>query len=88
MSMWETEMAREAVLENRVWPRLECDIDTVCSTSRGRWACKIVDLSERGVGIVTTVRLQKGAIVDFNDPRTRAKVVWAEDNRAGLRIIN
>jgi hypothetical protein len=78
----------QVAVENRMWPRQRCEITTICSTLRGRWTCKIVDLSERGLGIEIPTTLQKGAVLDFIDPRTRARVVWAEENRAGLRIIN
>jgi hypothetical protein len=81
-------MEQVSSVENRKCTRLKCDITADCSTFRGRLSCKIVDLSERGLGIVTSAQLQKGAVVNFTDPRTKAQVVWVEENRAGLRIIN
>lgn len=81
-------VALEENRENRVWARLKCDITTDCYAFRDRWACKIIDLSERGLGIVSAAMLQKGAIVNFNDPRAKAQVVWVNGKRAGLKIIN
>lgn len=86
-TMQENEM-QTAVVENRAWPRLKCDIDTYCATFMDRWSCKIVDLSERGLGIVCSTTLRKGSMINFLDPKTKAQVVWVKNNRAGLKIIN
>jgi|WetSurMetagenome_2_1015567.scaffolds.fasta_scaffold20287_2 hypothetical protein len=88
MGTSEETVEQAATVENRRCPRLKCDITAECSTFRGRWSCRIVDIGERGMCIVSDATLQKGAVVNFIDPRTRAQVVWAEGNRAGLRIIN
>jgi hypothetical protein len=79
------------LVENRMWPRIKCQIETQCSAFPHRWDCKIVDLSERGVGIITEMNpknMQKGAVVEFRNPRARAKVIWLKNNRVGLRVIN
>jgi len=74
--------------ENRMWPRIKCDIDTHCVAFPHQWPCKIIDLSERGMGIVSTMKLYKGALINIIDPRTKARVVWLRDNRIGLKIEN
>jgi|WetSurMetagenome_2_1015567.scaffolds.fasta_scaffold00798_4 hypothetical protein len=74
--------------ENRVCSRFKCEVATYCFSSEERWTCKIVDLSERGLGIVSASMLNEGTMVNFTDPETRAKVIWVEENRAGLRIIH
>jgi|WetSurMetagenome_2_1015567.scaffolds.fasta_scaffold00081_26 hypothetical protein len=74
--------------EDRMWPRIKCDIETRCAAFPDQWSCKIVDLSERGVGIVSDTNLKGGVIVDFIDPRIKAQVVWSKENRSGLKIIN
>jgi hypothetical protein len=74
--------------ENRLWRRYKCNIESCCFSRERRWECKIVDLSERGMGIATTSSIKKGTIVNFTDPLTRAMVVWSAENRAGLKIIN
>jgi hypothetical protein len=53
-----------------------------------RWSCKIVDMSERGFGIVTSVKLRKGDMVNIATPEAKAKVVWMDKNRVGLRVCN
>jgi hypothetical protein len=73
--------------ENRTWQRLQCNINTVCYTLKDRWACRIVDLSERGIGIVIASSIQEGTVVNFNNPETRAQVIWSEDNKAGLKVV-
>jgi hypothetical protein len=88
MDTIEESLEQVSTLENRKCPRLKCNIAADCSTLRGLWTCTIVDMSERGMGIVSSSKLQKGSVLDFNDPRTKAQVVWVEENRAGLRFIN
>ena len=88
MNSREENEKRTVVVENRMWPRLKCDIDTYCAAFPDQWSCKIVDLSERGMGIVSSTKLFKGAMVNVMDPRAKAKVIWMKDNRAGLKIIN
>jgi len=73
--------------ESRLWPRLKCNYITECSDAFGnRWACKVVDLSQRGLGIVTSVKMRKGDTLNISDPRTKASVVWVEESRAGLKV--
>ena len=74
--------------ESRLWRRYKCNVESCCFSRAQRWSCKIVDLSERGIGITLTTTIKKGTIVNFTDPLTRAVVVWSADNRAGLKIIN
>jgi hypothetical protein len=75
--------------EERSWSRLKCNYFTKCSNSHGnQWACKIVDISGRGLGIVSAVLLRKGEKISIADPRTHAVVVWVEKGRAGLRVCN
>lgn len=78
----------ESVVETRMWARSKCDYTTDCSERGERWSCRIVDLSERGLGIISARKLSRGAVVNIAEPRTKAQVVWVEENRAGLRIIN
>ena len=73
--------------ENRMWQRIQCNIDSCCYSLKERWACRIVDLSERGIGIVVTSTLTKGTMVNFTEPQTMAQVIWSEENKAGLRVI-
>ncbi len=51
------------------------------------WDCKIVDMSESGLSVATSARLATGNTVTIVRPSIEAKVVWIEDNKAGLRII-
>jgi hypothetical protein len=76
------------VAEDRVWPRLQCDLVTECIAFGRRWPCKIVDLSERGFGIISGVKLRIGDTVNIADPSAKAQVVWAENGRAGLKVFN
>lgn len=73
--------------EARTLARQKCDLETGISVPWGdRWDCKIVDMNERGFGIVTSARLRKGDMVNVEIPKSKAKVVWMKDNRAGLRV--
>jgi hypothetical protein len=88
MNTREGDEMQTMVVENRIWRRSKCDIDTYCAAFPKLWSCKIVDLSERGMGIVSTTNMYKGAVVNFTDLKAIARVVWTKDNRAGLKIIN
>jgi hypothetical protein len=88
MSVLDNRMEQASVVENRMWSRLKCKIATQCFSSEDRWSCIIVDLSERGLGIVSSAALKEEVVVNFNDPVTRAKVVWVAENSAGLKVIN
>jgi len=68
---------------------MKCDYTTECSDAFGRrWTCKIVDLSERGLGIISSAKLRKGETLTIADPGTKARVVWVDENRAGLNFCN
>lgn len=74
--------------EMRVRPRLYCAIPTEFIDARGNtWSCKIVDMSESGFGIRTCAQLKMGNSVNIIRPCVEAEVVWARNNRAGLRIV-
>jgi hypothetical protein len=73
--------------ESRLWPRLKCNYTTECFNNYGnRWACKVVDLSQRGLGIVSSAKMREGDTVHIADPNTKASVVWVEKGRAGLKV--
>jgi hypothetical protein len=73
--------------DSRLWPRHKCNYITECSNNYGnRWACKVVDLSERGLGIVSSAKMREGDTINIADPKTKASVVWVEKGRAGLRV--
>lgn len=74
--------------EGRMWPRLECDFIGECSAAGEKWVCKIVDMSQRGMCIISSAKLRKGDIVTISDPSTKAKVVWVDKDRAGFKVIN
>jgi hypothetical protein len=74
--------------ERRIWPRIECDLFAECSANGMEWSSTIVDISEKGIGIISSVPLKKGDIVSIKDPHTKARVVWAEGDRAGLEFLN
>jgi hypothetical protein len=76
------------LVENRMWSRLKCDYVSDYAAFGGRWYCQVVNLSQRGLGIVSSSKLNKGDVVNFTEPRTKAQVVWVEDSRAGLKILN
>jgi len=69
--------------------RRRCDLATELMVPWGdRWSCKIIDMSERGFGIVTSVKLRKGDMVNIAEPEAKARVVWMDNNRVGLRVCN
>jgi hypothetical protein len=74
--------------EDRAWPRFDCEITTELIVSGKRWPCKIIDMGEMSFGIITSLKLHKGDIVEIADPRTKAQAVWAENGRAGLNVFN
>ena len=78
----------DAYSEKRHRPRLSCAIATELTDPKGDvWSCKIVDMSESGFGITTGARLRMGHEVNIIRPSVEARVVWAADNKAGLRIV-
>ena len=87
MATVESKSKFNAEAEARSRSRLKCDLATGISVPWGdKWDCKIVDMSERGFGIITSARLRKGDIVNVESLKTNAKVIWMRDNRAGLRV--
>ncbi len=67
---------------------MSCAIATEFSDAVGNtWSCKIVDISENGLGITTSARLRMGHPVNIIRPAVAAEVVWAAENKAGLRIV-
>ena len=73
--------------EERSCPRVKCNYETNCwDDYENRWTCRIVDMSERGLGIIMSASLRGGDIINITDPRTKAKVVWVEKSRIGLRV--
>jgi len=91
MKIYEEEEEEEPqplkTVENRKWFRMKCDINIQCSAGQEQWPGKIVDFSQDGLGIVSPKTLSKGDLINFSDQLDVAEVVWAEDNRAGLKII-
>jgi hypothetical protein len=74
--------------EKRLKPRHACAIPTELIDSVGKlWSCKIVDMSESGFGIITPASLKKGGSLSIVKPSIIAEVVWARENKAGLRAI-
>jgi hypothetical protein len=76
------------IMEKRIYPRMNCSLDTQLTAFTYQWPCKIVDISEVGFGVVLTMNLSRGVIVHLADPMVNARVVWSRHNRAGLEIIN
>ena len=78
----------DAQCEKRRWPRLRCAVATEFADPEGNtWSCKIVDMSESGFAIATSVGLTMGNIVDIICPPVVAEVVWVRDNMVGLGIL-
>jgi len=74
--------------EKRREPRHPYIINTEMLDASGkRWSCRIVDMSERGLGISTPARLPVGSSINIIKPNIMAQVLWAKDNRAGLKPI-
>ena len=75
--------------EKRYRKRIRCAVVTGLADKRGeKWSCKIVDVSESGLGILTSARLVMGTTVNLFRPSVEAEVVWTGENKAGLRIIS
>ncbi len=75
--------------EERFWPRFKCNLTTqMYDDSETLWNCRIVDMSESGLGITTDAKLQRGKRVHLVDPKVKADVVWFRDKRAGLVLID
>jgi hypothetical protein len=82
----EEEEPQLKTVENRRWFRAKCEVETSCGSSGAQWPCRIVDISEEGLGIVSTRALSAGEVISLHKPGTTAAVVWANGNRAGLKI--
>ena len=59
----------------------------LADTSQSTSSFTIVDISESGVGIISSHNLEVSNVLHFTRPAMEAEVVWAVGNRAGLRII-
>jgi hypothetical protein len=78
----------ETYYEKRRRARHSCAIPTELIDAAGRtWSCKIVDMSESGFGITTLAALRKGSVMNIVKPSIVAEVVWASENKAGLRAV-
>lgn len=74
--------------EKRSRQRVKCSAEAeFADTSQRTISCKIVDISESGVGIAISTNLVVGNIVNITRPAIEAEVVWAVNDKAGLRII-
>lgn len=83
-------LRREKVLyaEKRSRQRVKCSAEAeFADKSQRTCSCKIVDISESGVGIAISTNIVVGNIVNIKRPAIEAEVVWAVDDKAGLRII-
>jgi len=76
------------IQEKRIWPRVNCDIDTECSSVLYKFPCRIIDISQYGLGVIVQGNLLIDDLLDFRDPLVMTKVIWSNGNRAGLKIIN
>jgi hypothetical protein len=74
--------------DKRCEPRYPYTITTeLMDSGRKLWSCKIVDMSERGLGISTRAPLKVGSSLNIVKPNIVAEVLWAKDHRAGLKPI-
>jgi len=91
MAIWRSFFKKQKVNsphEKRHRSRRRCAVVTEFTDPRGiTWSCEIVDMSESGLSVVTSVQLATGNTVNIIRPSIEAKVVWVEDNKAGLSII-
>jgi hypothetical protein len=88
METFEEKGKQLSLIERRQWPRLECGLTVDCSAGGNCWSCEIIDLSDRGMGIFSSVKLQEGDILTIEDPSTTAQVLWTADGRAGLGYLD
>ena len=76
------------ICEKRRRSRLRMAVAAEFADPNGNcWNCEIVEMSESGLKVATQAQLAKGDTVNIIRPAVEAKVVWIEDNKAGLRII-
>ncbi len=74
---------------SRSLPRSKCSFPTEISVAWGdKWACKIIDMSEGGIGIITSGHFRRGDKVQIADPEVKACVIWIQDDRVGLKIYH
>jgi hypothetical protein len=74
--------------EKRRKPRHTCAIPTELIDAAGKtWSCRIVDMSESGFGIISPASLKRGGSMNILKPSIMAEVVWARENKVGLRAI-
>jgi|WetSurMetagenome_2_1015567.scaffolds.fasta_scaffold00091_14 hypothetical protein len=72
--------------KNRRKTRYKCAINTKLTDSNGNvWSCKIVNMSETGIGISTAAPLLIGSCVSIVQPSITGEVVWLKDNKVGIR---
>jgi|WetSurMetagenome_2_1015567.scaffolds.fasta_scaffold00035_42 hypothetical protein len=87
-SLFSGKRTEDIIYEKRREPRNPCAINTDLMDSSGmRWSCRIVDMSESGLGISTSALLSTGSKLSIIKPNISVKVSWSKDNRAGLRLI-
>jgi len=91
MAMWSRFFKKQQAnspCEKRHRPRRRCAVATEFTDPEGNtWSCEIVDMSESGLSVVTSVQLDTGNTVNIIRPSVEAKVVWVEGNKSGLSII-
>jgi hypothetical protein len=91
MGMWGSffkKQQKDIYPEKRHRPRLKCAVTTEFTDPKGNvWSCQIVDMSESGLKVSTSAQLATGNTVNIIRPSAEAKVVWIEDDKAGLRIV-
>jgi len=74
--------------EKRRQTRTKCALATEFAETTGETrSCQIVDMSESGLGILTSTRLMLGTKVNIFSPAVEAEVVWSAENKTGLRIL-
>ncbi|HMK61907.1 MAG TPA: PilZ domain-containing protein [Dissulfurispiraceae bacterium] len=89
MGKLENHLQKFLVKDERSWQRFKCGYYAECYDSSGNvYSCKIIDLSYRGLGIISSAPLRTGETYSISDPKVRAEVVWTAEGRAGLRIHN
>ena len=91
MCMWGRFIKRQRkdfACEKRHRSRRRCAVTAEFADPEGNiWDCEIVDISESGLSVATSAQLAMGNTVNIVRPAVEAKVVWIEDNKAGLLII-
>jgi hypothetical protein len=91
MGMWGRYIKRQRKdfsCEKRHRSRHRCAVAAEFADPEGNiWDCEIVDISESGLSVATSAQLARGNTVNIVRPAVEAKVVWIEDNKAGLLII-